>query len=127
MNCIFCRRDGSIITETTLSFAVFDNFPVSKGHALVIPKRHVVTVWELSTEEYADVFDLVRQVKEIIQEKFDPQGINVNVNCGEAAEQTVFHAHIHVNTIYRRCSWSTTGLWKSNITFGKVSTQRKTR
>jgi diadenosine tetraphosphate (Ap4A) HIT family hydrolase len=96
MNCIFCQCDGSILTDTTLSFAVFDNFPVSKGHALVIPKRHVATIWELTTEEYADVFDLVKHVKELIQAKFDPQGINVGVNCGEAAGQTVFHAHIHV-------------------------------
>ena len=96
MNCIFCRRDGSILTETTLSFAVFDSFPVSKGHALVIPKRHVVTIWELSTEEYMDVFDLVKKVKELIQDRFDPPGINIGVNCGEAAGQTVLHAHIHV-------------------------------
>lgn len=96
MNCIFCQRDGSILAETTLSFAVLDTFPVSKGHVLVIPKRHVATIWELTTEEYANVFDLVRQVKHLIQDKFDPQGINVGVNCSEAAGQTVFHAHIHV-------------------------------
>ena len=82
--------------ETALSFAVFDNFPVSKGHALVVPKRHVGTIWELTKDEYADAFILARQLKDLIQKKFDPQGINVGVNCGEAAGQTVFHAHIHV-------------------------------
>ena len=85
MNCVFCQHDGPILIETTLSFAVFDNFPVSKGHVLVIPKRHVATIWDLTEEEYADVFNLVRQVKSLIQRKFDPQGINVGVNCGEAA------------------------------------------
>jgi diadenosine tetraphosphate (Ap4A) HIT family hydrolase len=96
MNCPFCEGNYSILNETKLSFAIFDNFPVSRGHALVIPKRHVATVWELTGDEYADIFDLVKSIKDIIQNKFSPQGINVGVNCGEAAGQTVFHAHIHV-------------------------------
>ena len=96
MNCIFCQRDHSILAESDLSFAFLDNFAVSKGHTLVVPKRHVVTIWELTENEYADVFNLVRQVKDLIQNKFDPQGINIGVNCGEAAGQTVFHAHIHI-------------------------------
>ena len=95
MNCPFCQANNSILAETKLSFARLDNFPVSKGHALVIPKRHVTTIWELTAEEYADVFILMKQVKDVIQNKFDPQGINVGVNCGEVAGQTVFHAHIH--------------------------------
>ncbi len=96
MNCPFCQINHSILAETKLSFAFFDNFPVSKGHALVTPKRHVATIWELWDDEYADMFNLVRQVKEIIQDKFAPQGINVGLNCGEMAGQTVFHAHIHI-------------------------------
>jgi diadenosine tetraphosphate (Ap4A) HIT family hydrolase len=50
----------------------------------------------LSDEEYTDVFDLMKWVKDLVQEKFTPQGMNVGVNCGEAAGQTVFHAHIHI-------------------------------
>jgi ATP adenylyltransferase len=96
MNCPFCQPNAAILAETKLSFAFLDNFPVAKGHALVLPKRHVATIWELTDEEYADVFGLVRQVNEVIQKKFHPQGINVGVNCGGAAGQTVFHAHIHV-------------------------------
>jgi diadenosine tetraphosphate (Ap4A) HIT family hydrolase len=96
MNCPFCHTNHSFLGETKLSFACLDNFPVSKGHALAIPKRHVETIWQLSEDEYADLFDLVREVKDVIQNKFDPQGINVGVNCGEAAGQTVFHAHIHI-------------------------------
>lgn len=47
-------------------------------------------------EEYTDAFNLVRQVKELLQKQFEPQGFNIGVNCGEAAGQTVFHAHIHI-------------------------------
>jgi diadenosine tetraphosphate (Ap4A) HIT family hydrolase len=96
MDCIFCRIDRPLFAETRLSFAFLDGFPVSNGHTLVIPKRHVVSLWEMSDNEYTDAFDLVRRVKDILQEKFQPQGLNVGVNCGEAAGQSVFHAHIHI-------------------------------
>ena len=96
MDCIFCLIDRAILAETKLSMAFFDAFPVSKGHALVIPRRHLPTIWELSDEEYADVFNLVRAVKDLIQDQFEPQGINVGANCGQAAGQTEFHAHFHI-------------------------------
>jgi diadenosine tetraphosphate (Ap4A) HIT family hydrolase len=96
MDCIFCQCDRPILAQSKLSFAVLDGFPVSKGHALIIPKRHVTTIWELTAEEYADAFGLVRHVKDVVQLKFEPQGINVGVNCGEVAGQSIFHAHIHI-------------------------------
>ncbi len=96
LGCIFCQVKGPLLGESELSVAVLDSFPVSKGHALVVPRRHAVTIWEMTAEEYADAFMLVRTVKDVLQEKFEPQGFNVGVNCGEAAGQSVFHAHIHV-------------------------------
>jgi diadenosine tetraphosphate (Ap4A) HIT family hydrolase len=96
MDCIFCNRQRPRLAETELSLALLDDYPVSKGHALVIPKRHVASIWEMTTEEYVDAFALVRQVKDLIREQFKPDGFNVGVNCGEAAGQTVFHAHIHL-------------------------------
>jgi diadenosine tetraphosphate (Ap4A) HIT family hydrolase len=50
----------------------------------------------MTAEEYIDAFSLVRQLKQMLQAQFKPQGFNVGVNCGDAAGQTVFHAHIHV-------------------------------
>ena len=94
--CIFCNLDRAILAETDQSLAFPDTFPVSKGHTLVIPKRHIETIWDMTNEEYADVFDLIRKVKDILNAKFDPDGFNVGVNCGEAAGQTVFHAHVHI-------------------------------
>jgi ATP adenylyltransferase len=96
MDCIFCQHERPILAQSGLSVAFLDNFPISNGHALVIPKRHVESLWEMTTDEYTDAFGLVRQVKDIIQDKFQPQGFNVGVNCGQAAGQTVFHAHIHI-------------------------------
>jgi|SRR5450755_2594228 diadenosine tetraphosphate (Ap4A) HIT family hydrolase len=95
-SCIFCELDRPTIAESVLSIAFFDRFPVSRGHALVVPKRHVVTVWELSEDEYADTFALVREVKNVLYTLYKPDGFNVGVNSGEAAGQSVWHAHIHV-------------------------------
>jgi diadenosine tetraphosphate (Ap4A) HIT family hydrolase len=96
MNCVFCQNDRPVLAHTELSFAIFDGFPVSNGHTLVAPKRHVGSIWEMSAAEYIDAFNLVRQIKDLLIEKFDPQGFNIGVNCGEVAGQTVFHAHIHI-------------------------------
>ena len=95
-DCIFCKRDRPVLAETTLSCAFHDGFPVTKGHTLVIPKRHVATIWEMTADEYIDAFDLVRRVKDQLQKEFEPQGFNIGVNCEEAGGQTVFHAHIHI-------------------------------
>jgi diadenosine tetraphosphate (Ap4A) HIT family hydrolase len=96
MDCIFCQPDRSALAATKLSLALLDGFPVSKGHTLVVPRRHVMSIWEMTTEEYVDAFVLVRQVKDILQTKFEPQGFNIGANCGEAAGQSLFHAHIHI-------------------------------
>jgi len=95
-DCIFCNLDRSILVQSELSLAFFDGFPVSKGHSLVVPRRHVLSIWDMTAEEYADAFNVVRQVKDILERKFRPQGFNVGVNCGEVAGQSVWHAHIHV-------------------------------
>jgi diadenosine tetraphosphate (Ap4A) HIT family hydrolase len=69
---------------------------VSPGHALILPRRHAVTVWDLSPEEYLACYALVRDLKPVLEARFKPDGFNVGVNCGEAAGQSVWHAHIHV-------------------------------
>jgi diadenosine tetraphosphate (Ap4A) HIT family hydrolase len=96
MDCIFCHPDRPTLAESKLSRSFLDSYPVSKGHALVVPRRHVASLWEMTVEEYSDAFALVRHVKELLEEQFRPEGFNIGVNCGEAAGQSVFHAHIHV-------------------------------
>jgi diadenosine tetraphosphate (Ap4A) HIT family hydrolase len=88
MHCVFCQRDRPGLTRSELSCAFFDSFPVSRGHALVIPNRHVASIWDMTGAEYTDAFILVRHVKNLLQELFNPQGFNIGVNCGEAAGQT---------------------------------------
>lgn len=99
--CIFCEPKREILAQNTHAIAVFDSFPVSPGHALILPRRHVVTIWDLEPEEYSDCFTLVRHARTAIESRFKPDGFNVGTNCGEAAGQSVWHAHIHVIPRYK--------------------------
>jgi len=68
---------------------------------LIIPRRHAVTIWDLSDEEYGACFDLVRKSREILELRHGADGFNVGVNCGVFAGQSVMHAHIHLIPRYR--------------------------
>ncbi len=99
LDCPFCQRVESgeglgAVSEKSVSFP--DGFPVSDGHTLVIPGRHVARAEELTEEEWADLFGLVRQVTVDAARQPGVDGVNVGLNSGEVAGQTVFHAHVHV-------------------------------
>ena len=79
-----------------LCFAIRDAHPVSPGHALVIPRRPVVTWFEATPEEWRAALDLVESLKASLDRELRPDGYNVGFNAGEAAGQTVFHAHLHL-------------------------------
>ena len=97
-NCLFCEKidDDKIIYQDSSWFAVYDNYPVSKGHVLLIPKRHVKTYFELNYVELASVGVNIGIVKRILDKKFNPTGYNIGINCGESAGQTIPHCHIHI-------------------------------
>ena len=99
--CIFCTPNREILAENASGLAFFDSFPVSRGHALVVPKRHVMTIFEMSEEEYTGCFRLVLALRHLLLARFSPDGFNVGANCGEAAGQSVWHAHIHVIPRYK--------------------------
>jgi diadenosine tetraphosphate (Ap4A) HIT family hydrolase len=96
--CLFCEISKQrIIDENTLAYAVRDHYPVTPGHALVIPKRHVRQYFDLSQVELNACNKLLGQVREVT-EKDDPaiRGFNIGVNNGETAGQSIFHCHIHL-------------------------------
>jgi len=95
--CPFCQLpDSRVWLTTTHSVAFLDGYPVAEGHALVIPRRHVASLFDLPAAEYADAWLLVTRVRQALAERFHPDGFNVGVNDGPAAGQTVPHAHIHI-------------------------------
>ena len=100
--CIFCNTGGEkLVAENALAQAVLDTYPVSAGHTLIVPRRHARTIWELTDEEYAACFALVREAQAIIARRHEPDGFNVGVNCEEAGGQSVWHAHIHLIPRYQ--------------------------
>ena len=85
-----------VILASDTAVAFYDAFPLSKGHALVVPLTPVVSLAELDPEIQAEVWETVRQTRELLEEQYAPDGFNIGVNDGKAAGQTVPHAHIHV-------------------------------
>lgn len=97
-NCPFCfpNENLNIIAENNSAFAIYDSYAISKGHSLIIPKRHYPNYFDASVEEQIAMFELVNQVKIILDELFNPDGYNIGVNINEAAGQTISHVHIHL-------------------------------
>ena len=95
-SCVFCVPDRPLLAENARARAFYDINPVSKGHALVVPKRHVRTLFDAEPDDYVACFELVREVRALLLSALAPNGFNVGVNCEVAGGQSVWHAHIHV-------------------------------
>jgi diadenosine tetraphosphate (Ap4A) HIT family hydrolase len=99
MRCPFCDiapGQGILVAENERAVAFADAFPVSEGHTLVVPRRHVGSALDLSDAEWYDVQCLVREVARTLTTRTDVAGVNIGLNVGAAAGQTVDHAHVHV-------------------------------
>ncbi|HSW78042.1 MAG TPA: HIT domain-containing protein [Candidatus Chromulinivoraceae bacterium] len=98
--CLFCDRTNTerheIIAENELTYARWDNFPVSNGHAEVIPKRHVASFFDLTKDEVLAIHDLSKTVRDKIVELYQPDAFNLGINDGEAAGRTIHHMHLHL-------------------------------
>src|SRR5262245_48930926 len=76
--------------------ALWDAFPVSDGHALIVPCRHIATWFDATADERAELFGAIDAVCNVIRERWATDGFNIGINIGEAAGQTVGHLHLHV-------------------------------
>ena len=99
-NCPFCNK-SEFIMENEYWICIYDNYPVSNGHTLIIPKRHFKNYF-LSTELERSSFDkILFEVKEHLDKEYSPDGYNVGFNVNEEGGQSIFHCHIHVIPRYR--------------------------
>lgn len=98
--CPFCCSKLTVVVESECSFVIRDQFPVSDDHMLVLPKRHVLSVFDLPVEELNDLWSLVVKVREKLLNS-GAEGINIGINDGTAAGQTVAHGHIHAISRYK--------------------------
>lgn len=77
-------------------FLIEDGFPVSPGHILIISNQEKLDYFQLEDNEKAELTTLIDKAKELIENKYSPDGYNIGMNCGEAAGQSVMHFHCHV-------------------------------
>lgn len=97
MTCLFCcLPESRVLLRNETAIVVRDAFPVTPGHTLVIPMRHVESFFETSAEERAAMFELLDAAKQQLQTEFTPAGFNIGINDGAAAGQTIRHLHMHL-------------------------------
>ncbi|RCK77078.1 MAG: HIT family hydrolase [Anaerolineae bacterium] len=101
--CVFCSPDAEreLLTESASAYAILDKYPVSLGHALVIPKKHISNYFDLSSHSRTALWIMVERVKWLLEERYAPDGFNVGFNVGEAAGQSIPHVHIHIIPRYK--------------------------
>ena len=95
--CPFCTLPQErIILQSDLALVIRDGFPISPGHTLIIPKRHVGSFFEVTAEERDSLLRLLDEAKAALDAEFHPAGYNIGINDGVPAGQTVPHLHIHL-------------------------------
>lgn len=95
--CPFCTLPAErIVDQNDLAVAIRDGFPVSLGHTLLIPKRHVGSFFELGEDEVSSLMALLKTSKANLDKEFSPDSYNIGINDGPQAGQTVPHVHIHL-------------------------------
>lgn len=99
-HCPFCDATDPLLANE-LAYARFDRYPVTPGHLLILPRRHVASFFETTPEEQAALWSLLFEAKRLLDESRAPHGYNVGVNVGEVAGQTIMHVHLHLIPRYR--------------------------
>lgn len=95
--CPFCSlRPAEVLLEKPLAYAKQDGYPLNKGHALVIPRRHVATFFDTTTGERQEMLGLLDETKALLDAKYRPDGYNIGINDGLVAGQTIMHLHVHI-------------------------------
>jgi histidine triad (HIT) family protein len=114
-DCIFCKivsgeLPGQIIDQDDRTLAFMDINPATRGHALVVPRRHVRDLLEIEPDELSATMLAAQRVARRVSERLGTDGVNLLNSCGRAAWQTVFHFHLHVIPRYAddplRLTWS---------------------
>ena len=97
MTCLFCcLPESRVLLRNETAIVVRDAFPVTRGHTLVIPLRHVESFFDTSAKERAAMFELLDAAKQLLQAEYAPAVFNIGINDGAAAGQTIRHLHMHL-------------------------------
>jgi diadenosine tetraphosphate (Ap4A) HIT family hydrolase len=95
--CPFCNvPPADLLLQNDLCYARFDRYPVAEGHLLIIPFRHIASVFDLTERERNAALELLWKAKDYLEAAFHPAGYNIGANAGQVAGQTIMHVHIHL-------------------------------
>lgn len=95
--CPFCTLPSErVVEQNEHAFWIYDGFPVSVGHSLIVPRRHVGSFFETNLEERLSMFALLDKAKVELEKVYGPDAFNIGINDGPAAGQTVTHLHLHL-------------------------------
>ena len=94
-DCELCTA-AEVLRENALAYVRRDNHALSKGHVLVVPKRHVASFFEMTQDEQAAVLALLNEAQKAVQAEHAPDGYNIGVNVGKAGGQSRMHVHVHL-------------------------------
>jgi len=95
--CAFCTLTADrVVHDSEFAVVIRDGFPVSPGHTLIIPRRHVASFFEITDAERTDLMSLLAIARADLEREFRPAGYNIGINDRTAAGQTVPHLHIHL-------------------------------
>src|SRR3954468_15372995 len=91
--CELCAP-RTVLSENELAYVRADNHSLSRGHVLVVPKRHVADFFEMTAQEQVAVVELLREARQLVHAEHSPDGYNVGINVGAAAGQSRMHVHV---------------------------------
>lgn len=98
--CELCAP-ADVLLENALAYARHEGNSLSRGHVIIVPKRHVADFFDMTGEEQAAVMDLLRQARDLVRAKHSPDGFNIGANVGKAAGQSRMHVHFHLIPRYQ--------------------------
>lgn len=93
--CELCTP-ADVVLQNALAYVRYDNHALSRGHVLVIPRRHVASFFDMSKDEQVAVLELLVEAQQHVQRTFSPDGYNIGVNIGAAGGQSRMHVHVHL-------------------------------
>ena len=93
--CELCRPE-EVLFESDFAYVRYDGNSLSRGHVIVVPRRHVADFFDMSGAEQGSVLALLNRAKKLIDQKHEPDGYNIGVNVGRAAGQARMHVHVHL-------------------------------
>lgn len=119
-SCVFCQIiEGSIpsakIYEDEHVYAFMDIMPLTKGHVLLIPKKHIENIYGFTEEDAANLFKVAPKIANILKDEFKPAGMNLLQNNGAFAGQSVFHYHLHFVPRYDKTDGFDLAFWEPKV------------